>query len=99
METRKKTVAKPLIPMFRFTLGNGQSIGPKALQSLWVQACHQPEATVGCVPGARVDDKATYSLYAPQGLDGLAEIEMRLRALLNERSLRVSLLCVHAGAR
>jgi len=96
MKIKGKNVAKPLIAMFRFTLGSGQSIGPKDLQSLWVRACQLPDATVGCVPGRGVEDKATYSLYAPQGLEGLAEVEMRLRNLFNERSLRVSLTCVHA---
>lgn len=89
---------KPQIAMFRFTLGNGQSIGPRDLQTLWVRACRLPDAGVGCVQGRHFEDKATYSLYAPQGLEGLAEIEGRLRDLFNERSLRVSLLCVHAGA-
>jgi len=89
--------AKPQIAMFRFTLGTGQSIGPRDLQSLWVRACRLPDASVGCVPEPRFEDKATYSLYAPQGLEGLAEVEKRLRGLFNERNLRVSLTCMHAG--
>ena len=92
-----KANTRPQIAMFRFTLGTGQSIGPQDLRSLWVRACHLPDAGVGCVPGRRFEDKATYSLYAPQGLDGLAEVEKRLRGLFNERNLRVSLTCVHTG--
>ena len=88
---------KPHIAMFRFTLGNGQSIGPKDLQSLWVRACQVPNVSVGRAAGPRLDDKAVYSLYAPQGLEGLDGVESRLRNLFNERSLRVSLMCVHAG--
>jgi len=91
------TSTKPQIAMFRFTLGTGQSIGPEDLKSLWVRACQLPNVTVGRARGARPDDKAVYSLYAPQGLAGLDGVEQRLRSLLDERSLRVSLISLHAG--
>lgn len=99
MATKGKTVSKPLIAMFRFTLGSGQSIGPRDLQSIWVRASQLPDVSVGCVPGRRLEERATYSLYATQALEGLADVEMRLRRLLDERNLRASLLCVHAGLR
>ena len=97
MATKKGLVSKPLIAMFRFTLGTGQSIGPKELQSIWVRASQFADVSVGCVAGSRPDEKATYSLYAAQSLEGLAQVETRLRYLFDERNLRVSLLCVHAG--
>lgn len=85
---------KTQIPMFRFTVGTGQSIGPKELLALWIQACRTTNASVGRAPNPRSSEKPTYSLYAPQGLDGLADVERRLRTLLDERNLRVSLTCV-----
>lgn len=99
MAPRNMKTSDPSIAMFRFTLGTDQSIGPRDLQSIWVRASQLPDVSVGCVAGQRPEDKATYSLYATQSLEGLAEVEMRLRRLLEERNLRVALLCVHAGAR
>lgn len=96
--TKKVKPSRPLIAMFRFTLGTGQSIGPKDLQSIWTRASQQSDVSVGCVAGPRPHDKATYSLYASQSLEGLAHVEGRLRRLLDERSLRAALICVHVGA-
>jgi len=93
--TKRGATSRPLIAMFRFTLGTGQSIGPKDLQSIWIRASQVPDVSVGCVAGRRPDEKATYSLYAAQSLERLAEIEGRLRRLLDERNLRAALLCVH----
>ena len=97
MAARSSKPSKPLIAMFRFTLGAGQSIGPRDLQSIWIRASQLADVSVGCVAGGRPEEKATYSLYATQALEGLAEVEARLRHLLDERNLRVALLCVHAG--
>lgn len=99
MATKSSQASKPLIAMFRFTLGTNQSIGPKDLQSIWIRASQLADVSVGCVAGPRPEDKATYSLYAPQSLDGLADVEARLRRLLDERNLRAALLCLHTGAR
>lgn len=94
--TKRSATTKPLIAMFRFTLGTGQSIGPKDLQSIWIRASQAPDASVGCVAGRRPEDKAIYSLYAAQSLERLAEVEARLRRFLDDRNLRAALLCVHA---
>jgi hypothetical protein len=99
MATKGAKTSRPLIAMFRFTLGTNQSIGPKDLQSIWVRASQLVDVSVGCVAGKGPEDKATYSLYATQSLDGLADVEARLRRLLDERNLRAALFCVHAGAR
>lgn len=90
-----KNRVKTRIAMFRFTLGTGQSIGPRDLQSLWESACQVENLSVGCAPGPSYADKLTYSLYAPHDLMGLTEVEERLRWLFGERKLRVSLVCAH----
>ena len=87
---------KHQIPLFKFTLGHGQSIGPAALQAMWVSACQSPHVSVGRHPGALAQDKPTYSLYAPQHLRDLPQVESRLRRLLEEQNLRVSLIALPA---
>jgi len=99
MPIKSSKASKPLIAMFRFTLGTDQSIGPKDLQTIWMQASQMADVSVGCVAGPISQDKATYSLYATQSLEGLAEVEARLRRLLDQRNLRAALLCVHAAPR
>lgn len=81
--------------LFRFTLGNDQSIGPAALKRLWSRACETPDVSVGRSQGLRSTDKPTYSLYAPQHLADLPQIELRLRRILEESNLRASLAPVH----
>jgi len=92
-------VSTPVVAVFRFTLGKGQSIGPRELQSLWVAAAQLPDVSVGRVSGEKSDDRATYSLFAPHGLERVEEIETRLRRLFDDLSLRVSLMCVQTGVR
>ncbi|MFC3551688.1 hypothetical protein ACFOLC_11780 [Lysobacter cavernae] len=87
---------KHQIAMFKFTLGNGQSIGPTALQALWVRACQSPNVSVGRqTPGFGGDTKPTYSLYASQQLENLPQVELRLRRLLEECKLSASLISLH----
>lgn len=86
---------KHQIPMFKFTLGQGQSIGPVPLRALWAQACQSSEVSVGRSQGAHPTDKPTYSLYAAQHLRDLQQVEMRLRKLLDGYNLRVSLIIIH----
>ncbi|RPE81921.1 hypothetical protein [Vulcaniibacterium tengchongense] len=84
------------IAMFKFTLGNDQSIGPAALQALWARACRSSNVSVGRQrPDFGGHGKATYSLYAPQQLPDLPEVEIRLRRLLEESKLSASLVALH----
>lgn len=86
---------KAQIAMFKFTLGQGQSIGPAQLRALWSRACESGEVSVGRSHGAGPAGKPTYSLYASQQLKGLPQVEMRLRKLLEEHQLRASLIALH----
>jgi hypothetical protein len=86
---------KHQIAMFKFTLGNGQSIGPTELRALWARACQTPNVSVGRAQGIHVSDKPTYSLYAPQQLENLPRVELSLRQMLEERKLRVWLVPLH----
>ncbi|MBU8974550.1 MULTISPECIES: hypothetical protein [unclassified Lysobacter] len=85
---------KPMIAIFRFTISNGQSIGPERLQQVWAQACRTPDVSVGRKVGLRSGDRPTYSLYGRQNLANLVEIEQRLRALFEELHIRVALVSV-----
>jgi hypothetical protein len=51
---------------------------------------------VGRHPGALAQDKPTYSLYGSQHLRDLPQVESRLRRLLEEQNLRVSLIALPA---
>ena len=85
-----------LIPMFKFTLGNGQSIGPAELRALWARACGTPHVGVSRQPGAfGGDGRPTYSLLASQQLQDLPMIEIRIRRALEEHHLRASLIPLH----
>lgn len=83
---------KHQIAIFRFTLSHHQSIGPTQLQALWARACQTSHVSVGRSPG----DRPTYSLYASQQLENLPLVEQRLRRLLDECSLRASLIPLHS---
>ena len=87
---------KHQIAMFKFTLGNGQSISPSALQALWVRASQSAQVSVGrhAGPGGG-DGRPTYSLYASQHLENLPQVELRLRRVLEERNLSASLIALH----
>lgn len=86
------------IPMFKFTLGPGQSIGPDALQALWADAARTRDVSVGRKAhdfGGSGDGRPTYSLYAGQHLQDIPAVEARLRRLLEEAHLRATLVPLH----
>lgn len=85
---------KPMIAIFKFTIGNGQSIGPESLQKVWEKACRTTDVAVGRAAGMRNGDKPTYSLYGRQNLGNLAEIESRLHVLFDEMHLNASVVCM-----
>lgn len=86
-----------LIPMFKFTLGHDQSIGPAALRTLWEEACRTADVSVARHAGGfGSDGRPTYSLFAPQQLQDLSQVESRLRRALEESHLRASLIVLHS---
>lgn len=86
-----------LIPIFKFTLGQGQSISPAALQALWADACESKDVSVGRQPPSfRGNGKPTYALYASPSLANMREIERRLRERLEASHLRASLIALHS---
>lgn len=87
---------KNQIPVFKFSLGQHQSIGPTQLQALWSRACQSTEVSVGRDPqrlGA--DNNPVYSLYASSRIENLPQVERRLRMLLDESKLRASVIALH----
>lgn len=86
---------KHQIAMFKFTLGNGQSIGPMALQQLWERCCGAANVSVGRHVESFGGRRVTYCLYAPQHLANLDKVEMRLRQLLDDGKLSASLIALH----
>jgi hypothetical protein len=88
---------KNQIAMFKFTLGNGQSISPSALQALWVRASQSPHVSVGRELGGFGENRPMYSLYAPQQLANLQQVEARLRRLLEESKLLAVVIPLHAA--
>lgn len=87
---------KDQVAIFRFTLGNGQSIGPEALRSLWARACGTSQVGVSRQPGPfGGDGRPTYSLLASQHLQDLPMVETRMRRALEENHLRASLIPLH----
>lgn len=85
---------KHQVALFRFTLGNGQSIGPADLKSLWMDACRTGDVSVGRAVDPRDVERSVYSLYAPHDLGSQPGVEQRLRVLLDARRLRASLTAV-----
>ena len=86
---------KHQIAMFKLTLGNGQSIGPSGLLSIWRRACQTPDVSVGRQPATFGGDRPIYALYASQHLENMPQVETRLRQLLEESHLRASLTSLH----
>ena len=86
---------KQQVALFKFTLGQGQSIGPHELRALWARACQSPDVSVSRMAGVRGSDKPTYSLYGPQQLQDLPVVEQRLRDLMADSKLRLFLVPLH----
>jgi hypothetical protein len=86
---------KDQVAIFRFTLGNGQSIGPTELEALWARACGTSKVSVTRHTGAfGGDGRPTYCLYASQSLADLPQVETRLRLLMEHSKLRMSLIAM-----
>ena len=80
------------IALFTFTLGRAESIGPQALRRLWAIASGSREVSVGRRESQWGDgNRPVYTLYAPQGLANLREVELRLRDALEGVHLHASL--------
>lgn len=89
-------MSQPQIALFIFTLDKTQSIGPAALRELWARACGSTQVSVArSVPSGGFRDRPAYTLYAPQNLENLREVELRLRHLLEEAKLNASLTSLH----
>jgi hypothetical protein len=86
---------KHQIAMFKFTLGNGQSIGPAALQQLWERCCGTNNVSVGRHAESFGGNRVTYSLYASQHLPDLEKVEKRLRHMLDDGKFAASLIPLH----
>lgn len=71
--------AQNILPIFRFRLSKGQSIGPSELRNIWRDACGVQDVTVARTTSGGVFQ---YSLGAPQRLMREEGVEGRLRALL-----------------
>lgn len=78
------------IPLFTFTLGSRESIGPDALRMLWMRAAESHKVSVGRKQVARDADRPVYTLYASQHLPDLPGVEKRLRALLESSHLNAT---------
>lgn len=80
------------IALFTFTLGSTESISPDALRALWVSASGIGNVSVGRKnPEGTWRDRPIYTLYAPQSLANLQEVEARLRRALEEAHLHATL--------
>lgn len=87
---------KHQMALFTFTLGNNESIGPDALKALWAEACGTSNVSVSRQPPSNPNrDRPTYTLYAPQTLDNLREVELRLRKKLESSHLTASVVPLH----
>lgn len=85
------------VPLFRFWLRNGQSIGPSALRRLWASACGTDDVTVTreareAAFGAQTH---TYSLCGSPKTANLQNVESRLRRMLSEMALSPTIIHTH----
>lgn len=85
------------IALFTFTLGNSESIGPAALRELWARASGSSNVSVARrTPAESFRDPPVYTLYAPQELTDIRDVELRRRRLLESAHLHASLTALHA---
>ena len=90
-------MAQHQIALFTFTLGNTESIGPAALRDMWMRACGTSNVSVGRrAPAETFRDRPVYTLYAPQGLADIRDVDLRLRRMLESAHLHASLTALHA---
>ena len=84
------------IALFTFTLGSTESISPDALRAMWVNASGSGNVSVGRKnPEGTWRDRPIYTLYAPQSLANLPEVEIRLRRALEGAHLHATLTGMH----
>ncbi len=84
------------IAFFTFTLGSRESIGPNTLREIWSAASGIGNVSVGRrQPEGVWRDKPVYTLYAPQRLSNLREVELRLLRSLEAIHLHASLTALH----
>ena len=85
------------VPLFRFWLRNGQSIGPSALRRLWVSACGTDDVTVTreAREAAFGPETHTYSLCGSPKTANLPNIEGRLRRMLADMALSATIIHTH----
>jgi hypothetical protein len=94
---RSIRMARHQIALFTFTLGNSESIGPAALRDMWVRACGTSDVSVGRrAPAESFRDRPVYTLYAPQDLADVRDVELRLRRMFESAHLHASLTTLHA---
>ncbi|MEF9978966.1 MAG: hypothetical protein RR834_10810 [Thermomonas sp.] len=84
------------IALFTFTLGSTESISPIALRALWAKASGSGNVSVGRKnPEGTWRDRPIYTLYAPQGVGNLIDVEHRLRRGLEDAHLHATLTGLH----
>ncbi len=85
------------VPLFRFWLRNGQSIGPSALRRLWASACGTDDVTVTreAREAAFGPETHTYSLCGSPKTANLQNVEGRLRRLLADMALSATIIHTH----
>lgn len=76
------------IPLFNLRLGDGRTIGPKALRRIWSEASGSQDVEVSRTTFHSVGrpDHRLYTLSGPRSMHGLDAIESRLRSLMRERT-------------
>jgi hypothetical protein len=90
-------MSKHHIPLFTFTLSNTESIGPEPLRELWARASGTSNVSVGRrAPFGAHRDRPVYTLYAPQSLANLHDVELRLRGLLEAAHLHAAVTPLHS---
>lgn len=78
------------VAALRFTLGNGQSIGPARLRQLWERACGSTDIAVERNDRGYNQERPIYTLFAPSTVGEIGKMEQRLRELLDASGLRAS---------
>jgi len=78
------------VATLRFTLGNGQSIGPGKLREISIIACRSPDVAVERNARGHNQERPLYTLFAPASVGETSRIEQHLRDLLGGLGLRAT---------
>ncbi len=71
------------IPLFTLRLSSGRTIGHTALRAIWQQASHSAHVSVTrTLLDRQVPSLCTYTLCGTRSIEGLREVEGRLRDLI-----------------